>query len=181
MSDFYRQYAKFYDDFFERIIYDCDVIRKINDSTTDPQVRNRLSAIRKQFTDVHAEYITVLKTTFDNLSDSLENIQFNSDIDVKYVEDRFSQDLKTVSLFQEQKTLHEFNEEMKEACKSFYCDNESEEKQSAEVAEMDDQVFNEFHAYSLDEFNFYVNYCIEMFNETVKEKKKGKSGRITDA
>ena len=50
-------------------------------------------------------------------------------------------------------------------------DNESEEKQSAEVAEMDDQVFNEFHAYSLDEFNFYVNYCIEMFNETVKEKK----------
>ena len=175
VSDFYRQYAKFYDDFFERIIYDCDVIRKINDSTTDPQVRNRLSAIRKRFTDVHAEYITVLKTTFDNLSDPLENVQFNSDIDVKYVEDRFSQDLKTVSLFQEQKTLqelHEFNEEMKEACKSFYCDNESEEKQSAEVAEVDDQVFNEFHAYSLDEFNFYVNYCIEMFNETVKEKKK---------
>jgi len=170
VSDFCRNFAKFYDDYFERIIYDCDVFRKINDPSTEPQVRDRLSAIRKQFNDVHVEYITGIKNPFDNLSDSLENIQCNSDVDVKYVEDRFSQDLKTVSLFQEQKTLqelHELNEEMKETCKSLYCDNELEEKQSAEVAEMDDQEFNEFHAYSLDEFNFYVNYCIEKFNETV--------------
>ena len=38
------------------------------------------------------------------------------------------------------------------------------------------RIDTEFHAYSLDDLNFYVNHCITCFNETVKKLSQPEDG-----
>lgn len=178
ISNFSKHYSKFYDEFWGKIVCDCDIVRKI-DSIKNDDVKERLSAIKQQFTDVHNEYKNVLEIFFEGDSGDLEYIEECSELNVKYLEQRFAQDLKTVSLFQTQKTLkelHDINDEMK-AYTHHPCDNALIGDQTNDgSSDNNTRIDTEFHAYSLDDLNFYVNHCITCFNETVKKLSEPEDG-----